>query len=68
MSDQKLLVVPIADGKKIVNCILLDPIGQHPTTGYPEMVCPGCKRHFYWRKADKAFYCSCGFDPITVNN
>jgi len=29
--------------------IKVSPIGSNPTTGYPEVMCPDCKRHFYWR-------------------
>ena len=40
--------------------ITVKVIGKHPATGYPEVECPGCKRHFFWSNKDKEFFCSCG--------
>lgn len=37
----------------------VNPI-SHNENGYPEIICPDCNRHFYWRKEDKEFYCICG--------
>jgi len=36
------------------------PIGKHPLTNYPEVICPNCKRHFFWRQIDKEMHCICG--------
>jgi len=49
-----------------VKCIMLNPVGSNNITGYPKVICPNCKRHFYWRKQDKVFHCVCG-ENLAVN-
>ena len=44
--------------KKAISTV--KPIGKHSLTSYPEVVCPSCNRHFYWRQRDKEMYCVCG--------
>lgn len=39
---------------------IVTPMECNLLTGYPEIICPNCKRHFYWREQDKEFYCVCG--------